>query len=86
MDFEIRAGPHAFQVLSTFPIELQITPPVNETIHSSSVVFCIDCFQSTAFLIPSLLFSAPAYQYNRGRTWEPDRELNLAAAPWAGNE
>lgn len=32
MDFEIRAGRYAFQVLSTFPIEFQIAPPVNEAI------------------------------------------------------
>lgn len=32
MDFEIRAGSYAFQVLSTIPIEFQIAPSVNETI------------------------------------------------------
>lgn len=32
MDFEIRAGRYAFQVLSTFPIEFQIAPPVDEAI------------------------------------------------------
>lgn len=59
MDFEIRAGPHAFQVLSTFPIELQITPPVNETISILPRLFFVSIASKAQLSLSPPFFFQP---------------------------